>query len=48
MGLSRQVWLCWGMCGRFSIYATSQELADGTLCELLAPLPGLPTDLADE
>jgi putative SOS response-associated peptidase YedK len=24
------------MCGRFSIYATSQELADGTLCELLA------------
>ena len=24
------------MCGRFSIYATSQELAEGTLCELLA------------
>jgi len=24
------------MCGRFSIYATSQELADGTLCALLA------------
>lgn len=25
-----------GMCGRFSIYATSQELADGTFCELRA------------
>ncbi len=25
-----------GMCGRFSIYATSQELADGTFCKLLA------------
>jgi putative SOS response-associated peptidase YedK len=24
------------MCGRFSLYATSQQLADGTLCELLA------------
>jgi putative SOS response-associated peptidase YedK len=24
------------MCGRFTLYATSRELADGTLCELLA------------
>ena len=28
--------VCGSMCGRFSIHATSRELADGTLCQLLA------------